>query len=508
MTADPRAGRALLRLPYGPLHLRWQGEGPALVLLHQAPQNGRMWLPLMEELGRRWLCIAPDLPGFDFSAPLPAPSIRGFAEAVLAALHRLGLQRFAVFGMHTGGLVAAEMARLAPERVASVFIDGYAWFEEGERAAFGERYLPPLVPSWDGAHLAWLWARMREQRFFFPWYDGRVEAALALPPPSAEENDALVRDVLHAGDAYRAAYRAALSDGERERILALGVPTTLFYRSDDPLAAHQRRLPPLPPAVELRTVADRRALHEALAEKLAALAPRLPPARIRFLPARSEACACLDTPAGSLACRWQGEGRAYILWLPCPLEGCPPPPAEAAVVCLDWPGQGASEASIELSREQLLQALAAVEAILPLAGIRAFGAAAPLAVEAARLLALPPPELVRPWWLHPEERKRLLDRLPDPRPQRGGGHLLEAWHWARDSFLFPPWSAARGADRLAVAAPAPEAVHERFLRVFLPGAGWPALLSACLEPPATSSAACVLAEHRALVGRGPEAMRG
>ncbi|MDW8480182.1 MAG: hypothetical protein RML12_10830 [Xanthomonadales bacterium] len=68
----------------------------------------------------------------------------------------------------TGGLVAAELGRLAPGRVAAVLVDGYAWFTPEEQAELDERYLPPFEPRWDGSHLAWLWARLREQRLVLP----------------------------------------------------------------------------------------------------------------------------------------------------------------------------------------------------------------------------------------------------------------------------------------------------------------------------------------------------
>lgn len=495
--------RCFVALAHGALHLRWQGEGPAVVLLHQSPQNGRMWSGLMAELESRYLVLAPDLPGFGFSAPLPEPSIRAFAEAVLEALSRLGIEHFLVFGMHTGGLVAAEMGRLAPQRVAAVLVDGYAWFDEDERQAFDERYLPAVQPRSDGGHLLWLWARMREQRFFFPWYDGRAEAALALAAPSAEANDALVRDVLVAGDGYRAAYRAALLDRERDRILKLRVPTVLFYRDDDVLAGHRLRLPPLPEAVRAEGIADRQALRAALVRELSVHARERPDYRLANLPARSDGIGLIATAAGSIACRWQGRGPRFELWLPCPVEGCPAPtPADGSVLLIDWPGQGASERGEALGREGLLRALAAIEMIGPLCGIRAFGAAAPLALEAAAVLSLPPPTLIRPWWLSSAERARLLAGLPDPRPQRAGGHLLEAWQWARDSFLFPPWTEASAGDRLPVAAPLPDAVHARFLRAFLPGPGFADLLSACLRPPSKDCrSGRVLEEHPALLGR-------
>lgn len=55
--ADGRGSRR--RIP-----VRISGSGKPLLLLHGYPLDSRMWLPLMERLSSRFLCIAPDLRGF------------------------------------------------------------------------------------------------------------------------------------------------------------------------------------------------------------------------------------------------------------------------------------------------------------------------------------------------------------------------------------------------------------------------------------------------------------
>ncbi|MEO6926798.1 MAG: alpha/beta fold hydrolase, partial [Rhodanobacter sp.] len=190
--------RQFVRLGQRQVHFRFAGSGPTLLLLHQSPQNSRMWLAMIERFADRYTVIAPDTPGFGYSDALatPEPSIAELAEATVELADALGVQRFAVFGMHTGGLIAAQVACLHPARVAALVVDGYAAFEPAESVVYGERYLPPFVPSWDGAHLRWLWARMREQKYFFPWYDGRAECAMAIDPHSTASTHEAVMDVL------------------------------------------------------------------------------------------------------------------------------------------------------------------------------------------------------------------------------------------------------------------------------------------------------------------------
>ena len=50
------------------LHYLVAGQGESVILLHGYAQNSHMWRPLMAELGKIRLVIAPDLRGFGDSA--------------------------------------------------------------------------------------------------------------------------------------------------------------------------------------------------------------------------------------------------------------------------------------------------------------------------------------------------------------------------------------------------------------------------------------------------------
>ncbi|MBP6457200.1 MAG: alpha/beta fold hydrolase, partial [Pseudoxanthomonas sp.] len=94
------------------VHYRIAGRGPVLLLIHQSPQNSRMWLAAQQRFADRYTVIAPDTPGFGYSDPLPGNpmTIAEFGAATLAFADAIGLQRFAVSGMHTGGLIATWLA--------------------------------------------------------------------------------------------------------------------------------------------------------------------------------------------------------------------------------------------------------------------------------------------------------------------------------------------------------------------------------------------------------------
>ena len=59
------------------LHYLVAGKGSPVILLHGYAQNSHMWRPLMKELAKTHLVVAPDLRGFGDSArPHPATTRR------------------------------------------------------------------------------------------------------------------------------------------------------------------------------------------------------------------------------------------------------------------------------------------------------------------------------------------------------------------------------------------------------------------------------------------------
>jgi pimeloyl-ACP methyl ester carboxylesterase len=78
-------------------------------------------LPALAARGYR--AIAFDTPGFGESAPVAGePSIEAWAEVIRRALDGLGVERFALVGHHTGGVIAVELAARRPERVLALVL--------------------------------------------------------------------------------------------------------------------------------------------------------------------------------------------------------------------------------------------------------------------------------------------------------------------------------------------------------------------------------------------------
>jgi len=89
------------------LHYLVAGKGTPVILLHGYAQNSHMWRPLMKELAKTHLVVAPDLRGFGDSAqPGSGYDKKTMAQDVHALAQSLGIQKAGVAGHDIGLLVA------------------------------------------------------------------------------------------------------------------------------------------------------------------------------------------------------------------------------------------------------------------------------------------------------------------------------------------------------------------------------------------------------------------
>lgn len=115
--------------PSGQLHYREFDDGAdrtaaPLLLLHPAPRSSLYYKRLLPLL-RGMRAIAPDLPGFGGSYPLPAgATMNTLAGSIVDCLDALGIEQAHVFGMHSGNKVGAAMAAAWPQRVRSFMFAG------------------------------------------------------------------------------------------------------------------------------------------------------------------------------------------------------------------------------------------------------------------------------------------------------------------------------------------------------------------------------------------------
>jgi 3-oxoadipate enol-lactonase len=109
------------------------GEGRAVVLVHEAIADSRMWDPQWETFPRSYRTIRYDLRGYGRS-PL-APGAYSHARDLIAVLDELGLERTALVGGSMGARATLEVAVAQPERVEKLVlmdpgVPGHAWSDE------------------------------------------------------------------------------------------------------------------------------------------------------------------------------------------------------------------------------------------------------------------------------------------------------------------------------------------------------------------------------------------
>jgi pimeloyl-ACP methyl ester carboxylesterase len=103
-------------------HVRIEGAGTPLLLLHGFTGAGRWWDPLVKDLAARHTVIIPDLPLHGRSTGRHAWRYADVAADVLGLMDELGIARFRAVGYSAGGEVLLHMAVRQPERHDAVVL--------------------------------------------------------------------------------------------------------------------------------------------------------------------------------------------------------------------------------------------------------------------------------------------------------------------------------------------------------------------------------------------------
>jgi pimeloyl-ACP methyl ester carboxylesterase len=105
------------------LHYLTAGKGDPILLLHGYAQTSHMWRPLISELAKSHLVIAPDLRGFGQSAkPDGGYDKKSMAQDVHALASSLGHKRVGVVGHDIGLMVAYGYAAQYPTEVDRIVL--------------------------------------------------------------------------------------------------------------------------------------------------------------------------------------------------------------------------------------------------------------------------------------------------------------------------------------------------------------------------------------------------
>ncbi|HLX26410.1 MAG TPA: alpha/beta hydrolase [Candidatus Cybelea sp.] len=112
---------------------------PPTLFVHGVGSTAAIWDYQLDHFGADRLCAAVELRGNGTLKPDPDPLAidrRAYAQDVLAVADALEANRFVLVGCSLGGVVAFELWRRSPERVAAmVLIGAFARYPDGERYA-------------------------------------------------------------------------------------------------------------------------------------------------------------------------------------------------------------------------------------------------------------------------------------------------------------------------------------------------------------------------------------
>jgi pimeloyl-ACP methyl ester carboxylesterase len=197
------------------LWVEQEGSGPDVLLVAGLADEGACWVDQVAGLRDRYRLTTFDNRAVGRSAAPPGPyAIADFTADTLALMDALGLERAHVVGSSMGGAIAQELALAAPDRVASLVLNG-TWCR-------GDRFLHEVFRSWIGA------ARKADSTrdflvavnlwCFAPriWNDGTMDGWLdaAERSPHPQSVDAFVRSA-----------EALLGHDTADRIGAIRAPT-------------------------------------------------------------------------------------------------------------------------------------------------------------------------------------------------------------------------------------------------------------------------------------------
>jgi pimeloyl-ACP methyl ester carboxylesterase len=101
------------------------GQGPPLIFVHGAAEDGRVWRPQLSALADEFTVVAWDEPGAGRSADVPADfGLADYASCLAAVIEALGLGPAHVAGLSWGSTVVQELYRHHPGLVATLILIG------------------------------------------------------------------------------------------------------------------------------------------------------------------------------------------------------------------------------------------------------------------------------------------------------------------------------------------------------------------------------------------------
>lgn len=203
------------------------GAGPPLLLLHGALVDRTFWEAQLDGLAARYDVIACDLPGHGEAPRITEPTtVVAMAEAILVTLDALGLESAMVLGHSLGGMVAQELAIIAPGRVrALILVD--TWCRP--RGYLGEPFPFRTV------YLHWLLRTVPVSQMIDLMAVGLAIRTPAIAPYARRVMGRYVADP----EGYLHIWDAATDFESGDRLGQIGCPTLILASDSHPFTEYQ-----------------------------------------------------------------------------------------------------------------------------------------------------------------------------------------------------------------------------------------------------------------------------
>ncbi|MBZ5643586.1 MAG: alpha/beta hydrolase [Acidobacteriia bacterium] len=196
------------------IHYLTAGRGPAVILLHGYTQTSRMWRPLIPLLAKKFLVIAPDLPGIgDSDIPANGLDMKTSATRIHELAKSLGVTKARVVGHDIGLMVAYAYAAQFPAETEKLvemdaFLPGVAGWEDvyNNPGLWHFRFHGPTPEAL---------VRGRERTYFdYYWNDFAADKTHSIPEADRSAYAAAYARPgrMRAGWAYFASFQQAASD--------------------------------------------------------------------------------------------------------------------------------------------------------------------------------------------------------------------------------------------------------------------------------------------------------
>ena len=259
---------------HGTVRYRDVGSGPAVVFVHGALVDGRLWEPVVSRLdGLR--CVVPDLPLGSHRVPLRPDadlSPSGLAQLIADFLEALGLDDVTLVGNDTGGALCQFVVTRHPDRIGRLVLTDCDAFDNFPPAMFR-----PLVWLARARLLGLALQPLRVRALWrLPFAYGRLTARALPDELIASWVEPFLADAGVRRDARRvlSAVDPALLLDNSAALRAFSRPVLIAWSPDDPFFPldHGRRLATIFPDARLVEVPGSRAfMSQDQPERLAAL---------------------------------------------------------------------------------------------------------------------------------------------------------------------------------------------------------------------------------------------